>query len=369
MERSNATLHHQPSAPLAHLTVIDAGGRSTALLGRMLADLGARVLESEPADGWPESGGADIAAFRETLRRGKQPLDRVTPGVLGSADVVLCRTLADVGLDIKPEKFTERFPAAILVTITALGSSGPAAEYPESDLTTLAASGYLHMTGPEDGPPIKPSVPFLSWRFADVHGLAGLAIALRRRRLTGCGSHVDVAARDTGLWMLTHTYQYWDMERINLRRKGADRDVGRAGVRIPSVFPCKDGTIIWMLLSGQLGKGSVDRLVDWMDSSGMAPGWLKQIDWETLVLEDIPDLDAFIDPFRRFFLTKTRAELLARAVEDGFMIAPVNHMADLLSDPHLEDREVWVYREVAGSNVRIPRAPFRSEVVTWEPGE
>lgn len=52
-------------------------------------------------------------------------------------------------------------------------------------------------------------------------------------------------------------------------------------------------------------------------------------------------------PFSEFFLTKTKSELLERAIQDRFMIAPLCSMDELLSDPQLAARESWCQVEVA----------------------
>lgn len=358
------TLAATERSPLDGLVVIDEGAEATAFLGRMLADLGAEVLVPSDAEEWDlaDATGPDVVAFRDSTSIGKRQVGARTLELLSNAHVVLMGQRASRYPE-RIETLRAASPYLVVVSVTAFGTTGPDSGRPASDLTALAGSAYLHMTGPEDGPPLKPSLPFVTWRHACNHGLVGTLLALRRRRLEGHGSHVDVAARDTGLWMLTHTYQYWDMERVNLRRKGASRDVGKAGVRIPSVYPCKDGTIVWMLLSGQLGKGSIDRLVDWMASEGMASEELRGIDWGTLQLESIPDIDQFMEPFAQFFLTKTRAELLERAIIDGFMIAPVAELEDLLDDPQLGFRGAW--HVVRGA--RLPKAPFQSAALEWQP--
>ncbi|MCL6507081.1 MAG: CoA transferase [Bryobacteraceae bacterium] len=101
-----------------------------------------------------------------------------------------------------------------------------------------------------------------------MHAVGATLLALRLRRRTGQGAHVDQAMRDTGLWMLTHTYQFWDMMGINLTRHGAQRDVGGA-VRLPHVYRCKDGYVVWMFQTGQRGK-TTRTLVEWMAEQGAA---------------------------------------------------------------------------------------------------
>ncbi|MEO9255359.1 MAG: CoA transferase, partial [Tepidiformaceae bacterium] len=202
--------------PLAGLSVVDAGDDATALLGRMLSDLGATVRLVGPKDPIGEALN-DVDSYRGAFAVGKSTLERVELlRACHDADVVLAGNLAKFPELGAASDWPSRFPGTILVSITPFGTSGPMSHRASSDLVNMAMSGYLNMTGPEGGPPLKPSAPLLSWRHACNHALVGLLLAIRQRRLTGQATHVDVAARDTGLWMLTHTYQYWDMEQINL---------------------------------------------------------------------------------------------------------------------------------------------------------
>ena len=170
------------------------------------------------------------------------------------------------------------------------------------------------------------------------------------------------------MWMLTHTYQYWDMQQVNLARKGSARDVGKAGASVPSVYACKDGVVVWMVLGGRLAQGSLDKLVAWMAAEDMAPDWLREVDWMTLELSALPSVEAFVEPFAAFFRTKTADELLARAIRDGFMLAPAYPMEKLLDDPQLAARGAWAPAVVDGTPVRIPAAPGRFDGFDWGPG-
>jgi benzylsuccinate CoA-transferase BbsE subunit len=350
--------------PLAGLRVIQFPGATTLYLGRMLADLGADVAVVRATAPDECVAPTYAAAFSSGTRR------------IGEDEAADALAQADVALADRPDVTPEladpsarraRYPRLILVTVTPFGASGPFAGRPSSDLVTIAMSGYLNMTGPAGGAPLKTTAPALSARHACNHALAGLLLALRRRRQHGEGTHVDVAARETGLWMLTHTYQYWEMEGVNLTRKGAARDGGAAGRSIPSLFRCKDGLVVWMLLSGRLAIGSIDRLVAWMAEEGAAPEWLRALDWETLELPSQAEVDHFLAPFAAFFLTKTRAELFDGALRLGFMLAPVNPVAEMLDDPQLAARAIWVERELDGRMVRLPARPVQIHGVDWSP--
>ena len=148
-----------------------------------------------------------------------------------------------LGLD--SETLRARNPRLIEVAITPFGSDGPYADNPASDLVQLAMSGYMHMTGEADGRPLRPSAPMQTYLHGSNHAFAAALLALRRRDQTGEGAFIDQSIRNTGLWMLTHTYQHWDMLGLNLKRQGQNRDMG-AKKRLRSVFRCKDGFAVLM---------------------------------------------------------------------------------------------------------------------------
>jgi crotonobetainyl-CoA:carnitine CoA-transferase CaiB-like acyl-CoA transferase len=109
------------------------------------------------------------------------------------------------------------------------------------------------------------------------------------------------------------------------------------------------------------------KLVEWMASEGSAPLWLQKMDWATFELQSSQEIDRFLAPFAEFFLNRDRAVLLEAALKRGFMLAPVNSMAEVLQDPQLEARGAWADVAVDGVVVRLPRAPVQIAGVRWSP--
>src|SRR3990170_1062493 len=190
--------------PLGHYRVLELPGIASLLTGKAFADLGADVIRVEPPGGDP-------------VRR-LPPLVESRPGAPG--------------------------------LISAASSIGRRPRHAH-----LEAGGGA-------APPLKPSVPFQSYLHASMQAVAATLVALRNRERTGKGAHVDQAVRDTGIWMLAHTYQFWDLLGVNLRRLGASRDLG--GVRrLRTIHPCRDGHVVWLATTGHIGGGSMRALVDW----------------------------------------------------------------------------------------------------------
>jgi benzylsuccinate CoA-transferase BbsE subunit len=375
--------------PLGHYRVIELPGAVQLAAGKSFADLGADVIKVEPLGGDPARGLPPIAELHDgkpaslyweaysfgkrsvTADLGTEEGQEVVRRLVSTADVVIESfapgTLDRLGLGYDALRTINS--GIVLTSITPFGQTGPYADWKGSDLVHFAMGGYLHMTGPKGGLPLKPSMPYQSWQFASQHAVAGTLLALRQRKKTGIGAHVDEAIRDTGLWMLSNTYQFWDMLGINLQRYGAQRDIGGA-VRLPNVFPCLDGYVIWLFQSGQRGKDTA-ALVDWMKEQGMAPDWVAETDWEAFDLLEVPaDVPVRLaEVFSAFFATRKKLDLLEWAVTSGVMLAPVQSIDDLLRDRQLATRRTWRMAELkdGAEPALIPGPPIRLSNGDWEP--
>jgi benzylsuccinate CoA-transferase BbsE subunit len=375
--------------PLAAYRMVELPGAPQLPAGKTFADLGADVIKVEPPGGDPARTLPPLAQGKDGSALGlywaAYSLDKrsVTADLeteegralfrrlIATADVVIESyapgEMERLGLDY--ERLRAENPGLVLTSITPFGQTGPYAGWKGSDLVQFAMGGYLYMTGPKDDTPIKPSAPYQTWLFGSMHAVSATLLALRQRKRTGQGAHVDAAMRDTGMWMLTHTYQFWDMMGINLTRHGAQRDVGGA-VRLPHVYHCLDGYVVWMFQTGQRGK-TTRTLVDWMAEHGMAPDWLQEQDWDSfdLVAVDPALLTRMAETFAAFFATKRKAEMLEWAIAKGVMLAPLQNLRDLMQDTQLAARQTWrtVQLGVEQNPVRVPGPPIRLSDGAWEP--
>ena len=378
------------AGPLAGVRVLELPGAPHLPAGKAFADLGAEVIKVEPPGGDPArslpplartgDGGA-TSLYWAAYMIGKRS---VTADLTSDEGRALVRRLA-AGADVLIESFapgtldslglgytqlSAENPRLVLTSVTPFGQTGPYAGRLGSDLVQFAMSGYLYMTGPLDGTPIKPSAPYQSYLHGSMQAVAGTLLALRQRRITGRGAHVDQAMRDTGMWMLTHTYQFYDLLGVNLHRYGSQRDMGGA-VRLPNVYRCRDGYVVWLFQTGHIGGKNTAALVEWMLAEGQAPDWLLDQDWMTfeLITAGQELVGRLAQVFGAFFATKSKHDLLEWALPRGVMLAPVQTLRDVLDDTQLAARESW--REVkppgAQTPVRIPGPPIRLGLGAWEP--
>ena len=273
--------------------------------------------------------------------------------------------LASLGLDY--EALRQLNPGLIMVSITPFGQTGPYSDYKGPDIVPWAMGGYMWMCGDPDRPPVRPSVPPQAYFHAGAMAATASLMALYHRSETNQGQHIDQSAQACGPWMLTHTYQFYEYEGRVLRREGLWRQFGQNRSR--TVYRCKDGYIVSTLSGGPVGARAQKKLAQWMDSEGMAPEWLREFDWDNYDARRAPQeqTNEITDTFTSFFRTKTRAELLEAAVAEGFFIAPVNKVSDLLDNEHLKAREFWVDVEHPELDARLtyPGAPFIASETPW----
>src|SRR4051812_45710841 len=159
---------------LAGLRVLDMATLFAApMIGAMLGDLGADVVKVEPASGDPlrrsgatRNGGSVPWAL---AGRNKRDLTVDLDAPKGLELVHDLASVADVILLNQPRHVLERWrctpealeqlnPRAVVVWMTAYGSTGPYAERPGNGTLGEAFAGITNMTGQPDGPPVLPSV-------------------------------------------------------------------------------------------------------------------------------------------------------------------------------------------------------------------
>lgn len=194
------------AAPLAGTVVVDASRHLPGpLAGRLLADLGARVIKvEEPSQGDPvrsappvrEGVGSLAAILLSGLESialdlkqpgGREVLDRL----LSRADVLLESfrpgTLARLGFS--PDELRTQYPRLVVCSVSGWGQTGPYASRAGHDLTYQALAGTLASTA------TMPAVPV-----ADLLGawsaVTSILAALLEREGTGQGRHIDAALFD-----------------------------------------------------------------------------------------------------------------------------------------------------------------------------
>ena len=158
---------------LSSYRVLDLADERGIFCGRVLGDLGADVIKVEPLTGDPAR---NVAPFHHDKRDHESSLfwqlyainkrslaldieasdsRNALLNLVRSADFLIESFNPGYleSLDLGYDDLCKINPAIIYVSITAYGQTGPYRNYAATDLTGMALSGFMHLTGDEDRPP------------------------------------------------------------------------------------------------------------------------------------------------------------------------------------------------------------------------
>ena len=363
---------------LSPYRVLDLTDERGLLCGKMLADLGADVIQVEPPGG---STARQLGPYYENDTHPEKSLfwwayaanKRGITLDLNTQDgkVLFRRLVKDV--DFLIESFTPGLlnelglayddlesinPGLVMVSITAFGQAGPYAHYQAPDIVGLALSGFMSVTRDSDRPPIRVGFPHFYLHGAAA-AAAGAMLAHTHRALTGQGQHVDVSCQQAVAKAMAHAPQSWDMEEVIIKRMGVYRQTSE-DTKVRINWPCKDGYINYMVQGGTAAP-STRALLRWLDEEGMGDEYLDSIDWEELGYGQVKNdtMNRIVEPLERFFATHTKEELTKGSVERRILLFPVATHRDILAHPQLEARQYYqqLYHPELGATVTYP-GPF-----------
>jgi crotonobetainyl-CoA:carnitine CoA-transferase CaiB-like acyl-CoA transferase len=352
--------------------VLDLTNNGALLCGQILADLGADVIAVEPPRG---SAARRIGPFLEA--QGSQPGEPAEPA-RSLFWWAFSRNKRSVTLDLEAESGRDRFrrlvqtadfviesfaprylerlgigyatlsalnPRLVMVSITPFGQQGPKANWAATELTALAASGVLLLTGDEGRPPLRlPGEQ--AFLHAGAEGAVGALIAHAARERDGVGQHVDVSVQTAAMMAGQSNVLMWGWDKVTrIGRGGGGVRSGKFLFRF--VYPCADGHVSVSFLFGPVMGPYTQRLFAWMYEKGFVDEATRDKNWiDYLGLlrsreEPVSELERCTAALERFTLAHTKAELYAEAQRRRLLIVPVSTTADVAASEQLAARNFW----------------------------
>jgi crotonobetainyl-CoA:carnitine CoA-transferase CaiB-like acyl-CoA transferase len=276
--------------PLGGVRVIDfTNAVAGPIASYLLADLGAEVIKVEAPGSRPLNAagtaplqeGADVPGYNRImlfneLNHGKRSLslDAGTPAgaqvfldLVARSDIVVQnfspRVLPNLGLGY--DALSNANPGIILLSMPAFGLSGPYRDRIAYGPGVDAMSGFSHLTGYPDGPPMKPGNFFCDQNAGLLAAYAAL-VALWHRQETGEGQHVELAMIEGEFQVLGDAY-------IDFAWNGRERM--RAGNDHPwmaphGMFRC-EGDDTWVAIAVATGD-QFQRLCELIGQPALANG-------------------------------------------------------------------------------------------------
>jgi benzylsuccinate CoA-transferase BbsE subunit len=348
--------------PLHGYRVLDLADEAAALCGKMFADLGADVVKVEPPGGCSTRGippflddeaGPDSSCYFQAMAAGKRS---VTLDLEQSRGRQLFGRLAETadflvesfplghldGLGLSYRTLADRNPRLVHTTVTPFGDRGPAAAWKAVDIVAWAASGMMSMMGGPGRPPLQLSVPQACFHAGSEAAVASLLAHLGRER-SGVGQHTVVDMQATGIWATNSQTAFPALGGPSLERNGMFDQAGH-----PMLYRCVDGHVQLVVTAGMYLSTTVG-LVEWMDELGLRPPDIADVDFagwtserflagDHALRDEIVACEAAIGGLLARF---TRAEILDRANERGWLILPVGTIEDVAHDEQLRAREYF----------------------------
>ncbi len=331
--------------PLAGVRVLDltrvlAGPYCTTLLW----ELGADVLKIEqPGHGddtraFPPFQNGESVYFA-SINRGKRSLaldlkneddKRVFLELLVRSDILVENfrpgTMAKFGLEYDALK--ERFPALVYASISGFGHTGPYRDLPAYDLIVQALGGMISINGPEGGPGVRLGIS-LGDLAAGTFAALAIASTLFERRETGKGRFIDIAMLDVQTMLL---------ESALVRQFATGETQAPTGSRHPvitpfDVFAAKDGPVA-------IGCANDDLFREFCDAIDR-PDFKSDSRFENLYARFYNHV-VLKEEIEKALAGKTVAEWVELLRNRGLPVAPIHSMADVVRDPQLIARNMFV---------------------------
>jgi CoA:oxalate CoA-transferase len=371
---------------LDDVTVLDLGQViAMPFCTMLLADLGARVIKVESRERGRERMSLGVKRIRDGVEErvaAAQYRDRnklaITLELKTAKGIELFKELVRVA-DVVTENFSvgtmERLglgyedlrrvnPAIIYASITAFGQHGPYATQRGYDILAQAISGYMSITGSPEHPPTR-SGQSISDYYAGMLCAFSIVSALHHRHRTGKGQRIDLALLDSLLVALDNLGERYTVGGEILTRAGHVSFSGSS----TGIYGTKDGHVaiaaggssaVWRRFCQVIGRDDLAR----------DPGFAT-----TAARRDRRDEIAAI--IQEWTGPRLKSDVVSLLTTAGVPAAPVNNVAEMVADPQVQAREMFVEVEhptygllkTTGTPLKLSETPGRVRWLAPEPGE
>lgn len=378
---------------LSPYRVLDLTTERGLLCGQILADLGADVIKVEPPGGssarklgpfyqdqeeaenslywWAYNRNKRAITLDITKTEGQEILRRLAKSAHFLVESENPGSLAKYGLSYND--LAQENPGLIYVSITPFGQDGPKASYADSDLVILACSGPLVITGDEDRPPVRLSVP-QGYLHASAAAAPAALIALHESHRSNKGQHIDISAQQAAAQASQSSVLTAPLHDADVRRMAGGAKMGPLAIRL--LWPAKDGHVSIAFLFGSAFAHFTKRLMDWIYEEGGCDKEVQGMDWvgmggllfgaDPKTIADYERLKLIIEDFTK---SRTKEELFRNARERGLLLAPVTTIEEVTHSEQLESRKYWtsVDHEELGKAFHYPGpfAKFSEQPITY----
>ncbi|PIA13881.1 CoA-transferase family III [Coemansia reversa NRRL 1564] len=232
--------------------------------------------------------------------------------------------LSEMGLGFK--ELSKANPGLIYASISGYGSTGPYSKKPGYDVIIEAEAGLMHITGEENGTPVKVGVAVTDI-MTGLYTHGAIMAALLARQKTNCGQHIDASLIQTQTSMLANIASNYLIGGEEAKRWGTLHP----SIAPYQVFKTKDGSIC-------IGAGNNIQFEKLCYALG-----IPQLSKDSRFLSNIDrvtnrkDLVKIIEDL---LCKKTTKQTLALLNNSGLPYGPVNNLKQTFDHPQIKARGV-----------------------------
>lgn len=338
--------------PLRDVTVLELGGYIAGpFCGRLLGDMGARVIKVEPPGGDPLRGWGHVNTDEGSLwwfvhARNKESVVADLRTEEGRALVL--RLVRDVDVVVEnftpgrleewglgPDELRRQRADLVIVRISGFGQTGPYRGRPTFGTTAEAMGGLRYLTGEVDGPPMRVGLS-LADSVAGIYGAMGACAAIHRREREGVGDLVDVALTESVFSLLESVLPEYGYAGVVRQRMG-----NRLNGAAPSnSFLTRDGK--WIAIGA-----NADRIFERLSEVLARPDLASDPRFATNAArrEHVAELEECI---AQWVAERDLADVWNALNEAGVPAGPIYGIDQIVDDPQFQSRGMITAVEVEG---------------------
>jgi crotonobetainyl-CoA:carnitine CoA-transferase CaiB-like acyl-CoA transferase len=236
-------------------------------------------------------------------------------------------------------------PDIVMVSISANGQTGPDRNHSGYAPLFGASGGLGTFTGYADGPPVE--LRHVMDHSSGLHAAAATLAAYYRRKRTGRGSHVDLAAREVAASFIGAALLQYSADGTVPQRQGNDMPMMAPHNAYPcagkdcwvSIAVANDGE--WRCLAAAIGRGDLAEHPDYRTQHARF-GHRAALDREIAA----------------WTATRTREEVTTRLQAAGVAAFPSFTAQDMADDPHMNERGAIRSLSGAGETRKVVGPPW-----------
>ncbi|XP_019932889.3 succinate--hydroxymethylglutarate CoA-transferase [Aedes albopictus] len=213
-------------------------------------------------------------------------------------------------------------PSLIYCSITGYGPVGPYRNKPGYDVIAASMGGLLHITGSENGPPSKVGVAITDIA-TGLYAHGAILAALLQRTKTNRGQKIDVNLLSTQVACLINVASNY----LNAGKEARRWGTAHESIVPYEAFPTSNGYIT-------IGCGSniqFEALCNYLQIPDVAKD--ERFATNQTRVKHRQELIAILAPIIQ---QRTSAEWMATFSDAPFPVGPINSMAEVFRDPHIE---------------------------------